>query len=102
VIPSRFEGWSPIASEAVQYGKAILMTDTGCAGQLLHHGESGYIVPPESAPALAKALQILIEDSSLRETLGRGARTAAQTLPTLAESLALHRMSWEAACRPRG
>jgi glycosyltransferase involved in cell wall biosynthesis len=42
-------------------------------------GESGLLVPPRDAVALALAIEMLVKDSGLRVHLGAGARRLAET-----------------------
>ena len=44
------------------------------------HEESGLVIPPENPVALAVALNALLYDSNLAESLGRGARARYEKL----------------------
>ena len=50
LLTSDYEGWGMVIIEAAAAGLPIIMTDVGCAGEIIIHGESGLVVPPgESA-----------------------------------------------------
>jgi len=51
--------------------------------------EVGILVPPDDVAALAAALRRLIENAEDRAQLAAGARKAAESLPTWAESAKL-------------
>jgi glycosyltransferase involved in cell wall biosynthesis len=74
VLPSRFEGLSLALLEAMAVGAAIVATDVGGTHEAVAHGETGFLVPAESATALADAVRRLLDDDPLRERLGAAAR----------------------------
>jgi glycosyltransferase involved in cell wall biosynthesis len=61
VIPSRSESIPLVLSEALQAGKALLVTDVGDMGKLVRSHGLGEVVPKEDARALAAALRRYIE-----------------------------------------
>ncbi len=99
VMPSRFEGWGLVACEAASHGKAVVMTDTGCAGEVIVNNESGVVVPPEDADALGEAIIRVLADSPFRKRLEKGAKVRASTLVTNSTVMELHKESWETAYR---
>jgi glycosyltransferase involved in cell wall biosynthesis len=70
VVPSLTEGWGLAAIEAAAAGLPIVMTDVGCAGELLVDGESALVVPPNDSNALSAAIARLASDFGLRQRLG--------------------------------
>jgi glycosyltransferase involved in cell wall biosynthesis len=58
-------------------GKAIVASDLDQIGEVLRHGETAWMVPPDDSDALAAGLERLIQDGSLRHTLGEAARREA-------------------------
>ncbi|HVM90438.1 MAG TPA: glycosyltransferase [Verrucomicrobiae bacterium] len=99
VQPSHFEGWGLAVVEAAAAGLPIVMSDVGLAGEVIKDGESGLVVPPGDAHALADAIETLLEDPALAERLGAQARMAVHRLPTPERSVELVRASFEAAYR---
>jgi glycosyltransferase involved in cell wall biosynthesis len=95
VLPSREEGLSNVLLEAMAAGCAALTSDAGGNPELVEHEASGLLFPSGDAPALARALQRLCDDETLRTRLGAQARVHAQaahsiaTLVTTTEALYL-------------
>lgn len=80
VVPSvRPESFGLVALEAGLAGKPVIVTATGNLPELIRDGETGLVVPPGDATALAAALRRLAGDSALRERLGAAARARAET-----------------------
>lgn len=76
ILPSiRGEGLSKVILEAMFLGKPVVMTDIGGNKGLAVNGESGIIVPPRDASALADALVQLTRDNALRKRMGTAAQT---------------------------
>ncbi|KAA0205828.1 glycosyltransferase family 1 protein [Candidatus Uhrbacteria bacterium] len=99
VQPSYFEGWGMAVIEAAASGLPIVMTDVGCAGEVIKDGESGLVVPPGNAQALAAALERVYADAPLRNMLAAGARRAVKELPTPEDAAVAIRASLAAARR---
>lgn len=77
-LPSYYEG-SPISVlEAMAAERAVVSSAIAGTNELIEDGDSGLLVPPGDADALAAALQRLLSDSELRSSLGRRARERVQ------------------------
>jgi len=74
VLPSLWEGCPYVLLEAMSRGKATVATRVPGAGDILQKTETGLLVPPGDAPALAAALIELARDASRRQRLGERAR----------------------------
>lgn len=72
VQPSRFESYSMTVMEALCLGKAIVSTDNGGAGELLHRDVTG-ILCPISAQALADSVEDLLLNTKKRQLLENNA-----------------------------
>ncbi len=81
VQPSRYEGWGIAVIEAAAAGVPIVMTDVGCAGEVIVHQKSGLIVPPQDIAQLAQAMIQLLQNPKQAAAFGIEARKAAQVLP---------------------
>ncbi len=71
---SRNEGTPVALIEAMAAGIPVVSTDVGGVGDLVVQGETGWLVPPDDPPALAQAVQRLLEDPALRRRLAAAAR----------------------------
>lgn len=55
--------------ESFAYAKPLIGTDIDGPSSMYTHGETAYVVPPQDAPALARAIVTLRDDVSLRQSL---------------------------------
>jgi glycosyltransferase involved in cell wall biosynthesis len=77
-LPSLYEGSSLAVLEAMGAGRAVVSSAIGGTDELIEHGDSGVLVPPGDARALASALRRLVGDDGTRARLGARARQRAQ------------------------
>jgi rhamnosyl/mannosyltransferase len=98
VLPSvtRAETFGVVQLEAMACGKAVVSTDLPTGVPWVNrHEETGLVVEPGDAPALAHALNRLVEDPSLRARLGSRARQRVEETFTVermtSKSAALYR-----------
>ena len=78
VLPSRFEGQPNALLEAMRAGLAIVASDTPALAELVDDDETGLLFATDRVDALARVLQRVMEDASLRARLGEAARVRAQ------------------------
>ena len=79
-LGARTEGFPRVMLEAMGVGLPLVSFDcpTGPA-DVIRHGHNGLLVPPGDVPALATAIDRLIEDPGLRQRMGAaGAELAAE------------------------
>jgi glycosyltransferase involved in cell wall biosynthesis len=76
VLPSRSEGLGRVVVEAFCRGRGVVASRVGGIPDLVADGETGVLVPPGDAEALAAALVRVLSDRGLAEGLGRAARAA--------------------------
>jgi len=73
-LPSSYEGLGCVYLEAMSAER----TTIGCRGQgideVIRHGENGWLIRPNDVGELTSALQRLLSDRNLRETIGKGGR----------------------------
>lgn len=55
-----------------------MTTPVGAAPELLESNATALLVPPRDAQAVARAIGSLLDDTGLRERLGRGAQAKAR------------------------
>jgi glycosyltransferase involved in cell wall biosynthesis len=85
-VPSSYEGYGIVYAEALGYGRPVLATTQGAAGEIVEDGVSGYLVPPEDAVQIAERLALWTADRELLAAMSRRARERYQQLPTWDES----------------
>src|SRR3990167_1438553 len=95
VQPSLYEGWGLAVIEALASGAPVVMTDVGCAGEVVKHEESGLVVPVNDEKALAHAIGQLLDNHTLALSLAGSGNGAVKRLATKAETLILYKTNWE-------
>jgi glycosyltransferase involved in cell wall biosynthesis len=88
VVPSSYEGFGIAYLEGMHFGLPAIAGTDGAAQELITHGHNGFLVPPGDAAALARTLNILVEDRKLLKDMGLTAHLVAATHPTWKESAA--------------
>lgn len=78
-LPSQAEAFGIAAVEASACGLPALVTRVGGLQNIVVDGETGFLVPPGDAGALASKLQILTENLRLRQKMSIAARKRAET-----------------------
>jgi glycosyltransferase involved in cell wall biosynthesis len=74
-LPSLSETWGIVINEALNFELPVVVSDkVGCAPDLVHHGENGYVTRAGDAGSLAEALGSLVADEALRRRFGRQGR----------------------------
>ena len=69
-----YEGCSNYLLEAMGLGRPVVATDIGGNRELVHHGETGLLVPPRDPAALAAAVLTLLDDRAMVSRLTDAAR----------------------------
>lgn len=101
-LPSLWpEPFGLIGIEALAAGRPVVASAGGGVGDWLHDGVNGLAVPAGDAPALARALRLLLDDPGTRERMGRAGRstvaarfTARHHVEGLAQAYARARANW--------
>jgi len=71
VVPSTEpEPFGLVALEAMRAGKPVIAANHGGLPEIVLDGENGILVEPGSSAALAHAIRVLADNSSLRESMG--------------------------------
>ncbi len=76
VLPSRIaadgdrDGLPNVLMEAQSQGIACVASDLSAIPELIRDGKTGLLVPPDDAPALARAIERLIRSPKMRARLG--------------------------------
>lgn len=76
-IPSREEGLGLVAVEAQLSGAPVVAWDSGGLRDVVEHGTTGWLVPPDDETALAKRLEEVLSDPDAARRMAGVARRAA-------------------------
>ncbi len=74
LLASYFEGFGRVLTEAQACRLPVVATAVGGIPEAVHAGESALLVPPHSPEALADALEKILDDYSLRSSMGQVGR----------------------------
>ncbi len=74
LTPVSNEGFSNALLEQMAMGIPVIATDVGGNREAVVHGESGFIIPPNDANALADAILNLYRNKKLRKSFGENAK----------------------------
>ena len=74
VLPSYSETFGLVLIEAMAMQKPVVATSAGGVPEIVENGWDGILVPPRDEEALAKAIGLLLKNSTLRVSLSRHAR----------------------------
>jgi glycosyltransferase involved in cell wall biosynthesis len=77
VVPSLGEGFGMVALEAMERGRAVVASDVGGLPEIVVANETGLLVPPGDAEALAAAVVELASDTSRVAAFGLAGRARA-------------------------
>ncbi len=79
VHPSLWEGFGLSVLEAMNMGKPVVATRVSALPELIHDGETGFLVPPHDVPALANVLVRLADNPALRAQMGASGQQQCRT-----------------------
>ena len=105
VIPYVEASQSGVIPIAFRFGKAVVATNVGGLPAMVDHGQTGYLVPPRDAKALAEAIILLLENKELRLQFGLSGRRKVNTECTpevvAGKTLAVYRLAISTASQGR-
>ncbi|NEK58687.1 glycosyltransferase [Geodermatophilus sabuli] len=87
VLPHREDRWAGACSPllplrvALESARPVVATPVAALPEVVRHGETGLLVPPDDPTALALAVTELLDDPEWATALGRAGRRAAVCLP---------------------
>ncbi len=80
VVPSLWEEpFGNVTTEAMMRGTAVIASAVGAQPEIIQHGVTGFLVPPNQVDALSDALLDVLQSRDLAEQMGEAGRQRAQT-----------------------
>jgi glycosyltransferase involved in cell wall biosynthesis len=76
-LPSRFEGFPLVVLEAMMARRPVVATAVQSVPEAMEDGETGFLIPIDDPPSLARAMTRLIDDPDLCTSMGERARARA-------------------------
>ncbi|MDP2947882.1 MAG: glycosyltransferase family 4 protein, partial [Nanoarchaeota archaeon] len=73
LFTSNYEGWGMVIIEAASFGLPIIMTDAGCAGEVIKNEENGLVIEVNNKKALVTAMIKFIENKDFGIKIGEEA-----------------------------
>jgi glycosyltransferase involved in cell wall biosynthesis len=99
VLPSFDENLPMSVIEGMSAGLAVIATPVGAVEDIVRDGETGLLVPPGDAAALAAALRRVATDTPLRIRLGKTARDFHRSNLDMADYVGRLAAIWSEAAR---
>jgi len=87
-VPSSYEGFGIVYLEGMHFGLPAIASTAGAAREIVRHGHNGFLAPPGDVAALARYINLLMEDRELLNRLSLAAHRAAAAHPTWNDSAA--------------
>lgn len=78
ILPSYNEGLPIAILEAIGYGMPVIATNVGNIAEAVLEGDNGFLVTPGDVDGYANALQCLITDYPLRQSMAKRSRELAE------------------------
>jgi glycosyltransferase involved in cell wall biosynthesis len=101
-LPSRTEGLSNVLLEAMSFELPVIATRISGTVDVVDHGESGILIPPESPEALAVAMELVINNPEVSSKLGENARQRILEKFSLDEVARRYSELYHKLCTPAG
>lgn len=97
LLTSNEEGYGLAPIEAAAYGLPIIMTDVGCAGEVITHDENGIIIPTRDKIKLIESMKKMITNSEFRNMVRENNKLICAKLFSFQDTLGLYQKSWQRA-----
>lgn len=95
VLPSRHEGMSNALLEAQSYGVPVVASDIPANKAVVDDGVSGFLVPVGDPETLAQKIVVMLQDPTLRATMGTNARENIQNRFIMQKIASTYRKAYE-------
>ncbi|MBT3418792.1 MAG: glycosyltransferase [Candidatus Magasanikbacteria bacterium] len=93
------EGWGLVVIEAAASSLPIIMSDVGCAGEVIIDKKSGLILSTSRVEDLISLMEEMITKEKMRSSLGMSAHKVVSMLPTKEQTLDAYYASWKQASK---
>lgn len=78
ILSSNHEGWALVVIEALLRGTPVVMTDTGCAGEIVINEKTGIVTPVGDSKKFAEAIAKVLRNRQKYELMARKGRVLVQ------------------------
>lgn len=78
VMPSHYESFGMVAVEATACGTPVIASNVGGLTSTITDGVNGFLVPPKAPMVLAERMELLLNDTALRDQIGANGVKRAQ------------------------
>ncbi len=96
-LSSNYEGWGRVVIEALASRLPVVMTDVGCAGEVVQSGVSGVVVPLHDMNSFAEGVVQVLQDEEKRNMYIQNGREALMKLGTIEQTIMRMQESWRSA-----
>ena len=100
-LTSAWEGLPNVLLEAQASAVPVVTRDVGAAGEIVHHGRTGYVVPRRDASAFASHTRRLLADPETAHAMGLAGRQIVEETFSLAAMVRSTERLYEAVLRRR-
>jgi len=80
LLPSKYEGFGYVLIEAMASMKPVVAFDVKSSREIVEHGRTGYLIPPNQVLDMADRVLELAADKALREKMGKNGRARVKDL----------------------
>lgn len=82
-MPARLEGFGLVYAEAMAFGLPVLAADRDTSPEIIEHGRTGWLVPPDDSVALARRIIETLSQPKLARAMGQAGRRRFERLFSL-------------------
>ena len=75
-MPSLYESFGIAILDVMQYGTAVVASDTGGIPEIIENGENGLLCKPKDHVQLAESINALLEDTELNRRIGAAGKSS--------------------------